>query len=116
MFSVQCCSIKTRFTELTVFAGSKARLTCNATQWSDDVSLIIWYRGITGKPLISSTSPNSDGHSPDPTKYYFDATSDPSVFIIDHLTESDSGDYRCRIDYRLSRTRNYVVRLNVIGK
>ncbi|XP_015782667.1 hemicentin-1 isoform X2 [Tetranychus urticae] len=142
------------FTELTVFAGSKARLTCNATQWSDDVSLIIWYRGITGKPLssldtrrpsptsskassiltssstsssssssspslslstsVSSTSPNSDGHSPDPTKYYFDATSDPSVFIIDHLTESDSGDYRCRIDYRLSRTRNYVVRLNVI--
>ncbi|XP_053213660.1 neural cell adhesion molecule 2-like isoform X2 [Panonychus citri] len=128
------------FTELIAFTGTKARLTCNATMWSDDVSLIIWYRGITGKPLnsldarrsssspatslsSSSSSPstssininNSDGQSTDPSKYYFDTSSDPSVFVIDRITESDSGDYRCRIDYRLSRTRNYVVRLNVIS-
>lgn len=48
-------------------------------------------------------------------KYSFDTSRTPSL-VINSLSEDDSGDYRCRIDYKIARTRNYVVRLNVIGK
>lgn len=152
------------FTEITALAGGLVKLPCNTSEWTSDVSLIIWYKGLTGKPLSSldarlssSVSGRSLPSSPSASspsmyspssrsllppsragssesgvhnnedednrnapmfagKYYFDTSSQPPLFVIDPATEEDSGDYRCRIDYRVARTRNYVVRLNVIGE
>ncbi|KAK4337371.1 hypothetical protein RND71_043328 [Anisodus tanguticus] len=38
-----------------------------------------------------------------------------SDIFFDSLRETDESEYRCRIDYKQSRTRNYVIKLNVIA-
>lgn len=48
--------------------------------------------------------------------FYYDQTLNTPVYFIESLREADEGEYRCRIDYKQSRTRNYVIKLNVIGK
>ncbi|RWS30182.1 CD80-like C2-set immunoglobulin domain containing protein [Leptotrombidium deliense] len=118
-----------RFTEVTAAVGTKTSLPCNTSILSPDVSLVIWYRGITGKPLytldtrrISAALSNTgDGGNAaidenDDARFTFDTSSEPSSLLIDNVNEEDDGEYRCRIDYRISRTRNYVVRLYVVGK
>lgn len=39
-----------------------------------------------------------------------------SVLVIERVMEADSGQYKCRIDFEKSPTKNYVVNLSVIGK
>lgn len=40
----------------------------------------------------------------------------PSLLRLDSLEKSDEALYRCRVDFRRARTRNYEVRLVVISK
>lgn len=47
---------------------------------------------------------------------YFLPLTEPSTLSIDKINEADEGEYRCRIDYLKSPTKNLRVRLNVIGK
>ncbi|RWR99976.1 sidestep protein-like protein, partial [Dinothrombium tinctorium] len=91
--------------------------------WSPDVSLVIWYRGITGKPLYTldarriseiRTSTKNVPEESDDTRFMFDTSIDPPSLVIEPISEGDEGDYRCRIDYRVSRTRNYVTRLHIV--
>ncbi|XP_074600004.1 uncharacterized protein LOC141854281 [Brevipalpus obovatus] len=63
---------------------------------------------------IAFQSDAGDGPESSYGKYYFDTSVQPPLFVIDSVTEDDAADYRCRIDYRVARTRNHVVRLNVI--
>lgn len=39
-----------------------------------------------------------------------------SEMILESVTESDSGSYKCRVDFKHSPTRNLVLNLTVIGK
>ena len=48
--------------------------------------------------------------------FYYDQALNTPVYFIESLREGDEGEYRCRIDYKQSRTRNYVIKLNVIGE
>lgn len=41
---------------------------------------------------------------------------EPSTLKIDGITEKDEGEYRCRIDYLRSPTKNLRVKLTVVGK
>ena len=115
------------FSEKTVYAGSRGILACNSSSWNSDASLIIWYKGITGLPLStldlrsgskssSVMSVNKNRAKDKTARYYIDTSSLPPVLVIEPVQEEDTGNYRCRIDYLYSRTRNYVVKLNVIGK
>lgn len=47
---------------------------------------------------------------------YFQASETPSTLIIDGAQDSDSGIYRCRVDFHKSPTRNSRVQLKIICK
>ena len=138
----------TGFSEYTGVAGNPLLLPCNTSNgasWTSQVTMVLFYKGVNGKPLftmdrrndqrnlslpISSSgahhnysrlrakpivSPNRANLISSNSFYYDQALSTP-VYFIESLRESDEGEYRCRIDYKQSRTRNYVIKLNVIGK
>lgn len=44
------------------------------------------------------------------------ASTEPSTLSVVNVSENDDGEYRCRIDYLKSPTKNLRVRLTVIGK
>lgn len=47
---------------------------------------------------------------------FFRTMTEPSTLKIDEIAEIDEGEYRCRIDYLRSPTKNLRVKLTVIGK
>lgn len=56
-----------------------------------------------------------DGETLD-DRAYFRTITEPATLSIDNISERDEGDYRCRIDFLKSPTKNSLVRLTVIGK
>ncbi|KAK6635961.1 hypothetical protein RUM44_001216 [Polyplax serrata] len=46
---------------------------------------------------------------------YFRTITEPASLSIENVEESDEGDYRCRVDFRKSQTRNNKLKLVVIG-
>lgn len=49
------------------------------------------------------------------TRAFFRTMTEPSTLSIDNIREKDEGEYRCRIDYLRSPTKNLRVKLTVIG-
>lgn len=47
---------------------------------------------------------------------YLQTQHNTATLHLQHLTEDDLGEYRCRVDFRKARTRNFVVFLKIIGK
>ena len=45
----------------------------------------------------------------------FDMTRRPPLLRIKPVRESDAGEYRCRVDYKKHRTKNFGAKLTVIG-
>ena len=108
-------------------AGGKISLPCNTSLWGEDeVSLVLWYHGETGLPIYRVDARNNilskSKHSPadwdnDLSKrLFFDVISVPPVLTIHPVTVQDQGQYRCRVDYRESRTQSVIIMLNVTGK
>ncbi|XP_023212721.1 sialic acid-binding Ig-like lectin 14 [Centruroides sculpturatus] len=104
-------------------AGGKISLPCNVSFSSEEgsVSLILWYRGDTGVPIYTfdlRRGPLKEArHFPSSdlgARAYFDTSSKIPNLNINPVQVEDEGDYKCRIDYRRSRTVNYNVRLKVI--
>lgn len=98
-------------------------LPCNVSPPSsgDSVVLILWYKDESGHPVYYIDARNSDGipnaeHSSSSDRVSLELTPLSAILRINPVIESDSGGYRCRVDFKRGRTINRVFKLNVIGK
>ncbi|KAK8379388.1 hypothetical protein O3P69_019351 [Scylla paramamosain] len=93
--------------EVWALEGGRAHLPCNITAPTpeDTPILVLFYNGVTGTPVYRSLG----------TRAHFDATSLPQGLVVDDLSMADEGQYRCRVDFKASPTRNLRVALTVVG-
>ncbi|XP_063852789.1 hemicentin-2-like [Scylla paramamosain] len=107
--------------EVWALEGGRAHLPCNITAPTpeDTPILVLFYNGVTGTPVYSidaRTVPltRSVHWSALGTRAHFDATSLPQGLVVDDLSMADEGQYRCRVDFKASPTRNLRVALTVV--
>ncbi|KAL3286109.1 hypothetical protein HHI36_000622 [Cryptolaemus montrouzieri] len=99
-----------------------ALLPCDltTTKAGDHVVLVVWYKD-EHTPIYSYDvrSPHTNqakhwrGESLE-TRAFFRTMTEPATLSLDNISEKDEGEYRCRIDYSLSATKNYRVKLSVL--
>ncbi|XP_076328898.1 neural cell adhesion molecule 1-like [Tachypleus tridentatus] len=102
--------------------GDVAEVPCNFTRLSDDgISLVLWYRRNSSTPIYTLDARNGLNNHPKhfPSdilgdRAYFDVDEVPSVLRIQDIRQEDSGQYRCRVDYKHDRTENICFWLDVI--
>jgi neural cell adhesion molecule len=84
------------------------------------VALVIWYKEGKTTPIYSydardSKAADSGSHHGSEVKYFFNTSSlNPAIFNIANLTIEDEGNYRCRVDFVRSPTKNTRAHLSVI--
>lgn len=111
-------------TEIGTVSGTDVEIPCNTSNWDEnEVSLVLWFRGDTGvpiyrvdarsDPLLKSKHTMADELR---KRFFFDISVKPPVLRIKPVLPSDAAEYRCRVDFRQSRTQNVLVALNVTGK
>lgn len=133
LFSHLTLSLSSVFGEIKSVIGGRAELPCNLTLPSPDdaIQLIFWYRGNasrvpiytidsrTATSLVNATHfPSSDIFSPNRATFQLNGSASPQLasLIIEPVEEADHGDYKCRVDFRWSRTISSFVSLHIIGK
>ncbi|XP_065167952.1 nephrin isoform X2 [Atheta coriaria] len=98
-----------------------ALLPCDLTPPApnDSVVLVVWYKD-EHTPIYSydtRTSSNQAHRWQDSSldsRAFFRTLTEPSTLSIDNIGEKEEGEYRCRIDYLRSPTKNLRVKLTVI--
>ncbi|KAH7642122.1 hypothetical protein HUG17_5167 [Dermatophagoides farinae] len=109
--------------EYHVIEGDSISLPCNITkqEWNQNlISLIVWYRsknqGIPIYSIDTRTQQQRLRHQIMPElngRVHMDFQTDPPVLNINDVQIDDGGDYRCRVDYRMNRTKHFLIHLNV---
>ncbi|XP_064551897.1 nephrin isoform X5 [Drosophila montana] len=103
--------------------GTMGRLPCNVTPpiYEDRVALVIWYKVGLKTPIYSVDTRDSNfaqgTHWSDETyreRLSFHVEGRAGTLTIKSTTEDDTGEYRCRVDFQKSPTRNSKVNLTVI--
>ncbi|XP_050561396.1 synaptogenesis protein syg-2 isoform X1 [Spodoptera frugiperda] len=104
--------------KVSAVAGGDATLPCDtrSTQASDVLLLVVWYKNDV--PLYSY-----DGRIKGPTAHWADDVlggrarwhaATPSSLRIRDVIPTDRAMYRCRVDFKISPTRNHKILLDVI--
>lgn len=107
--------------------GNSISLPCNITPPSTDdgVSLILWYRDDLSSPIYTVDArlvaqlylaKHLFDASTLASRATFNITYPVSYLRFSPVVESDTAEYRCRVDFRRGRTINRVMQLNVIGE
>ncbi|XP_015785668.1 kin of IRRE-like protein 3 isoform X2 [Tetranychus urticae] len=104
-------------------AGGKVSLPCNITPptLDDAVSLILWYKDESTTPIYSLDARKGKldqaRHASSEilsSRSYMNIDRKPATFSLEQLQEDDAGEYRCRVDFKKERTRNFVVYLKIL--
>ncbi|XP_067144627.1 uncharacterized protein [Centruroides vittatus] len=102
--------------------GEKITLPCNITPPTegDTVSVVLWFKENSATPIYSMDAREGDiyqakhraieGFS---DRINFNIKNSPATLEIKQVTLNDEGVYRCRADFKRSRTRNSVFFLKV---
>ncbi|KAL7017201.1 hypothetical protein ACKWTF_010287 [Chironomus riparius] len=104
--------------------GETVYLPCNIStqEINDDIELILWYREDKGTPIYSvdirDRDPNAAKRWSDETVFsnraYFLFDKLPGELAVQNAKDSDTGVYRCRVDFKVAQTRNSIVNLTII--
>ncbi|XP_043229358.1 nephrin-like isoform X1 [Amphibalanus amphitrite] len=105
--------------------GGRANLPCSLTSEKpgDRPDLVLWYRDNAGAPIHSFDA--RQGSLSDGVQWKdnfilanrnaeFLVNTSPPVLAIDDVREADAGEYRCRVDFKLTPTKYHRVNLTVI--
>lgn len=68
-------------------------------------------RGRSFNKALQWSDPNAFG-----PRAYFATVARPAALTLDTVQLDDEGVYRCRVDFKNSPTRNFQIRLSVIGE
>ncbi|RWS02862.1 cell adhesion molecule 1-like protein, partial [Dinothrombium tinctorium] len=101
--------------EINAVVGGIANLPCNVsiTSMDDSMRLVLWYRdNVKGGPIYSfdarNTAPEAGKHFADiqtlSNRASFNPTTNPAYLTIRAIKREDMGEYKCRVDFRRSRT------------
>ncbi|XP_055588000.1 protein turtle [Uranotaenia lowii] len=104
--------------------GETIYLPCNIStpEPGDSVVLVLWYREDKGSPIYSADTRGRDvtsakrwsDESVFGNRAYFLFDKQPGELAIQNARETDSGLYRCRVDFIVAQTRNSIVNLTII--
>lgn len=67
-----------------------------------------------GRDVTSAKRWSDDAMFGDRAYFLFDKK--PGELAVQNVRETDSGTYRCRVDFIVAQTRNSVVNLTIIGE
>ncbi|OAD57736.1 hypothetical protein WN48_01529 [Eufriesea mexicana] len=88
---------------------------------NDSAILVVWYKSditpiysydMRGKHAEKASHWNDKDHLND--RAFFRTVKEPATLNINHIEERDEGEYRCRVDFAKSPTRNARIHLTVI--
>ncbi|RWS22238.1 sidestep protein-like protein [Leptotrombidium deliense] len=99
--------------------NTDVQLPCNVTPMSmdDSILLIFWYRNEQTIYTVDARHAHIEHFAGKEfaSRVIFELNSSPVAFLrLNPVFEEDDGEYRCRVDFKLSRTRNTVIPLKVI--
>ncbi|XP_052743181.1 uncharacterized protein LOC112053108 [Bicyclus anynana] len=101
--------------------GGAVELPCDVTPAlpDDRMGLVIWYKQGHDSPIYSlDTREGVTSHWSDPStlgsRATFRSTTEPAVLLLTKLRPEDSGQYRCRVDFIRSPTKNTRLNLTVL--
>ncbi|UYV66077.1 hypothetical protein LAZ67_4000065 [Cordylochernes scorpioides] len=104
-------------------AGGRASLPCGVPIAEANISLILWYKGDSGVPVYTVDARKGAlkgaRHFPAASlkgRTRFQLAHPRPALDIDPVTEEDADEYKCRVDYRRSRTVTRTLTLAVIGQ
>ncbi|XP_065565514.1 hemicentin-1-like isoform X2 [Artemia franciscana] len=107
--------------QISSIKGKEIRLPCDITPpQGDTVSMVIWYKSDKDMPIYiyDSRSKAIPSHWSDDSilrsRGSFENTLIPPALIIVQAEETDSSFYRCRVDFRKSKTKNFLHNVTII--
>ncbi|XP_063218435.1 nephrin-like [Bacillus rossius redtenbacheri] len=122
--SASVLSLKVSSVGVEAVLGHSASLPCDIAPSGreDRVYMVLWFREGAGRPLyrfdVRGRPLPEALHWSDPLAFgfraYFAAGTRPAALTLDAVQLDDEGAYRCRVDFRNSPTRNFLIRLVVI--
>lgn len=97
--------------------GDRVALGCNSSHWSDQsVSLVLWYKGLSDVPFYTLDARSEEHTSLHRASHIISPASDlkdrvrmdiknlPPKLIIENVTKSDQGLFRCRVSTYINIT------------
>lgn len=123
-----CVSVSASIVYWAVVRG-KVALPCNIEPPAagDEVVLVLWYKDDSPAPVFTLDARRGDlerARHIDRTaqsdqlasRAYFNMANKPAFLQLDPVQEGDAGEFRCRVDFKRSRSINTVISLRVVGE